>query len=283
MPEAATATTSRTPARTTRNIPILPRKENSTGNFRFQSYRRAESKSTGWRAHTAHRELSKPDVRKASARLMVASVGRSESRLSAGRPPHSWGSLEFSPHPFRPDLRPKCVDEHERALAFHVPEGPAVAGFQPLRKRADAMDRANGIAKRDGAVGAHQRLVAALGIEQVRARRDHAALDQRRERHARRFAGRRKRRKRSFGQRLDSGDAALGRLPVGLVALDADEAPAKAFCHGAGRARAAERVEHKVAGARRGQNHAGKQRFRLLCRVKLLVVVALEALFARTQ
>ena len=60
-----------------------------------------------------------------------------------------------------------------------MPEGPAVAGFQALRQRADAVDGADGFAERNGAVGAHQRLDLALGVEQARARQHQAALDQR--------------------------------------------------------------------------------------------------------
>jgi len=49
-----------------------------------------------------------------------------------------------------------------------------------LGERADAMDRAHRVAERDGAVGAYHGLVAALGVVQLGARRDHAAFDQRR-------------------------------------------------------------------------------------------------------
>ena len=62
-------------------------------------------------------------------------------------------------------------------------------------------------AERDRAVGAHQRLVALLGVDQLGAGRDQAALEQRRERHARRFARGHERRQRRRFQRLDRGDA----------------------------------------------------------------------------
>src|SRR5882762_10387374 len=80
-------------------------------------------------------------------------------QLAPSNFPSALSFTEKSPHAFRPDLRPQRVDERERALAFHVPEGPAVAGLQALRQRADAVDRAHGTAERNGAVGAHQRLV----------------------------------------------------------------------------------------------------------------------------
>ncbi len=35
----------------------------------------------------------------------------------------------------------QVVDQHELAGALHMPEGPAIAGFLSLHRRADAMDR----------------------------------------------------------------------------------------------------------------------------------------------
>src|SRR5438105_4243449 len=64
----------------------------------------------------------------------------------------------------RPDLRAQRVDRDQAFGGLQVPEGPAVAGFEPLGQRADAVDRADRVAQRDGAVGAHQRLDLALGV-----------------------------------------------------------------------------------------------------------------------
>src|SRR5258707_15255497 len=87
------------------------------------------------------------------------------------------------PRRLRPDLRPQRVDQRQRAVALDVPEGPAVAGLQPLSQRADAMDRTNIVAERDGAVGAHQRLVAATGVENTGSGVDNTVLLHREERH----------------------------------------------------------------------------------------------------
>ena len=54
---------------------------------------------------------------------------------------------------------------------------PLQAG-KALRQGADLVDRADDVAERNGAVGAHHRLPAALFVEQNRSRRDHARLDQ---------------------------------------------------------------------------------------------------------
>ena len=51
----------------------------------------------------------------------------------------------------------------------------------------------------------------------------------------------------------------------------------------AGRAGAAERVEHEIVGTRRRQDHARQQCFRLLRRMQLLAVAALEPLLAGAQ
>ena len=113
--------------------------------------------------------------------------------------------------------------------------------------------------------------------------RDHAALDQFGERHARRVARGHERRQRGFRQRFDGGDAGFGRRGIGLVALEADVAAAEAFCHGAGGAGAVERIDHEVAGLRRRQQHARQQAFGLLGRMNLLAVGALEAFLAGAQ
>ena len=118
-------------------------------------------------------------------------------------------------------------------LGLDVPEGPAVAGAGALRHRADAVDRADLVAEHDGAVGADQGAVALLGIDQFGAGRNHAALDQFGERHARGVARGHERRQRRFRQRFDRRDARFGRSRIGLVALEADVAAAETFCHGA--------------------------------------------------
>ena len=76
------------------------------------------------------------------------------------------------------DLGAHLIDQLEAALGLDMPEGPAVAGFRALRDRADAMDLADLVAEHDGAVGAHQGAMALLGVDQLGAGCDHAALDQ---------------------------------------------------------------------------------------------------------
>src|SRR6188474_3770472 len=85
----------------------------------------------------------------------------------------------------RAHLGAQIVDQGQAGLGLDMPEGPAVAGVEPLRERADAMDGAYFFAERDRAVRAHQRLVPLLGVDELRARRHEAAIDQRLERHAR--------------------------------------------------------------------------------------------------
>src|SRR6185437_10792000 len=82
------------------------------------------------------------------------------------------------------DFGAQLIDQLEALLGLDVPEGPAVAGAGALRHRAHAVDRADLVAEHDGAVGADQRAVTLLGIDQLRAGRNHAALDQFGERHA---------------------------------------------------------------------------------------------------
>src|SRR5215471_5565998 len=48
----------------------------------------------------------------------------------------------------RPDLGAQRIDRDQAGRRLHVPEGPAVAGFEPLGKRADTMDRADRLAIR---------------------------------------------------------------------------------------------------------------------------------------
>ena len=68
---------------------------------------------------------------------------------------------------------------NEALSALDVPERPAVAGFEALCQRADAVNRTNGLAERDRAVGANERAMATFGVDQFRAGLDQAALDQR--------------------------------------------------------------------------------------------------------
>ena len=98
------------------------------------------------------------------------------------------------------------------------------------------------------------------------------ALDQRRERHARRLARGHERRERRRFQRLGRGDALFRGLGVFRFALDADETAAELLGDRAGGAGAAERVEHQIVGPRARQDDARQQRFRLLGRVQLLAV-----------
>ena len=51
-------------------------------------------------------------------------------------------------------LRAECVDRFQALRRLDVPEGPDVAGVQPLRQRADAVDRADAVAEGECAVGA---------------------------------------------------------------------------------------------------------------------------------
>ena len=88
---------------------------------------------------------------------------------------------------------------------------------------------------------------------------------------------------RRLGHRLGGGDALLGGGGIFGVALDADEAPAQPVRDGPGRAGAAERVEHKVVGARCREDHARQQRFRLLRRMQLLAVAPFQPLLAGAE
>src|SRR5207247_3376998 len=76
------------------------------------------------------------------------------------------------------DLGAQLVDQPKTLLGLDVPEGPAIAGAGALGDRADTVDRADLVAEHDGAVGADQSAVALLGIDQLGAGRNHAALDQ---------------------------------------------------------------------------------------------------------
>ena len=56
------------------------------------------------------------------------------------------------------------------AIAFIVPERPAVAGVEPLHLGADPVDRAGAVADRERAVGPHPRRPALAGIDRARCR-----------------------------------------------------------------------------------------------------------------
>src|SRR5262249_18458452 len=210
-----------------------------------------------------------------------------------GRPDHSpfaggWdpvgrGAPRGGGRHLRPDSRAQAVDRNEALRRLQVPEGPAVAGLEPLRQRADAMDGANAFAQRNGAVGAHQRLHLALGVAETRARRDQSTLEQRRERHPRRLARGHERRERGRGQRLHPGDAPARGPRVGRIPLHPDEAAGEAPGHRAGGAGAAERVEHEVVRPRGCQQHPCQQRLRLLRRMQLLAAAVLEPLLAGAE
>src|SRR5205085_4344351 len=111
-----------------------------------------------------------------------------------------------------------------------VPEGPAVAGVETLRQCAGAMDRADHVAERDRAVGPHQRRVPASRIDELLSGGHETALEERRERHARRLTRRDERRERCGRQLLDRRDAFACRARIAFVALDPDEAAAEALC-----------------------------------------------------
>src|SRR5262249_20766874 len=89
--------------------------------------------------------------------------------LMLAEPGADFGAQLDRLHP-GPDLGAQRVDQRERALLRDVPERPAVARLEALRQRADAVDRADRVAERHRAVGAHQRLDAPLGVREPVAR-----------------------------------------------------------------------------------------------------------------
>src|ERR1700730_19340109 len=92
----------------------------------------------------------------------------------------STGCAGSSRSRLRPDLRAQLVDGDQAPRRLQMPEGPAIAGVEPLRERADALNGAAPLAECKAAVGAHQRPDLALGIAKERARQNHSALEQRR-------------------------------------------------------------------------------------------------------
>jgi hypothetical protein len=61
--------------------------------------------------------------------------------------------LPHKPHPAASARISARIDERQRAVALEVPEGPAIAGLQALGQCADAVDRTDVVAERNGAVG----------------------------------------------------------------------------------------------------------------------------------
>src|SRR3546814_17424964 len=75
----------------------------------------------------------------------------------------------------------------DKAFAvIDMPEGPAVAAWRDLRRRADLMDGAFVAVHLDAAIGAHPRHVAPPAFGKGRPRLDEAVLDQCAKRNARR-------------------------------------------------------------------------------------------------
>src|SRR5581483_7389799 len=143
------------------------------------------------------------------------------------------------------------VDGGETLVGLHVPESPAVAGLEPLRQRADAVNGTDAFAEADGAVGAHQRLVPALGVDEVLARQHQAALHQSGKGDARRLAGGFDRSQGFRRQRCDRSDAFARGLGISGIALDADKAAAELSRHRAGGAGAREGIEYEIVRPRR--------------------------------
>src|SRR5690348_3076508 len=140
-----------------------------------------------------------------------------------------------------------------------MPEGPAVAGLEPLCQCADPVDRANGPTESDGAVGTHQRRMTALGVDKARASRDEATLDECGEGDPRCLARGHERCQALCWQWLDRCDALARRCRVGSVALEPDEAAAQELGDRAGCSSSGEWIEHEVVGTRGGENHPREQ------------------------
>ena len=136
---------------------------------------------------------------------------------------------------------------------------------------------------RQRTVGAHAGVQLAARVGQDRAGLQQARLDQHAERDARLGALAGLGRHVLGCQRLDLGDALARDGGIVGIAFEADEAAAEAARHRAGRAGAEERIEDRVAGIGRGHDAAEQQRFGLLRRVRLLAVVALQALAAGAE
>ena len=170
--------------------------------------------------------------------------------------------------------RAQRIDRLQRGRSLDVPEGPAVAGFEPLHRRADAVDRAD--------------MLAAVRSRRAASRRRAPSP---RSGGARRSA-RRRRASSPASSSVPNGMRGSARFPsttlstaplaaadgvdapargrdVAAVALDADEVPAELLRDRARRAGAEEGIEHDVARLRRREQHAIEQRLRLLRRMHL--------------
>ena len=159
------------------------------------------------------------------------------------------------------------------AIALVVPEGPAVAGVQPLHLGADLVDRTGAVADRQRAVGAHLGGPALLGVIEHGAGLHQAGVDQ-----------------------ADEGDARLGALAgehgeIGAVQRPRPRRcarrrrryrPARARCRRSGgqaawpprrwcRSRRTDRARHRRAWSRPVMMRC-EQRFRLLRRMQLVAV-----------
>ena len=123
---------------------------------------------------------------------------------------------------------------------------------------------------RERAVGADGRGPAALLVEQLRARRDIAVLDQRTEGDLGGAALALHRGERAFVERQFLLDPLERGVAVIAFALAADPFAPQPFGHRAGGAGAEERIEHHVAALGGGEQHAVEQAFGLLRRVDLV-------------
>ena len=60
----------------------------------------------------------------------------------------------------------QIVNWSQSALALDMPEGPPVAGGQPLHQRADLVDRSDSRASGERAIGSHQSAMAPRRVDQ---------------------------------------------------------------------------------------------------------------------
>ena len=159
---------------------------------------------------------------------------------------------------FRAHLLAQHVDRHQRAFDLELPEGPAIAGIQPLHMRAHLMDRAGGIGAGQGAVGAH------LGGLMRCADRTARCPTGSRPRSTTQPKGMRGSARldlvtsiTSLSGRLDFGDAGARHIGIGLFALDADEVAAQPLGHRAGGAGAEEGIQDHIARLGGGERSRG--------------------------
>ncbi len=127
------------------------------------------------------------------------------------------------------------------------------------------------------AIGAHQRLEAAMPVGQVAAGGNQPSFHQQAKGHALGLSPRGQSKRGRFRQRFHGGDAPSCRFGIDGIALDADEAPPEALGHRRRRAAAEEGIQHHLPRQGAREDDAVQQRFRLLCRVQLLAVPALSS------